>query len=289
MGRPRRNQNSNRKSNVVDVSDTEEYADKVDTSASNFIYDAVDEYHENKDREGMQKLTKLMRKPKAFSEVNEMLILWRSSKFWSSSFNPQEAVLGVATSSDEEETLQKKRKKKKKKKLPAEAEPLPELDSDLDEEKIENEDNMPSTWGSKKSAYYNADYVDEDIDGTKHLPWQSSACDSSFYLPLTDADESDVERAELELKEALAIQQQMAEQIDEADFELDFISRFKVTNYIQSQWIYSYFCFHARLQISYKGQKNYLLKKWKLMSTFHSYQKGKNSSFWIKSLLKWLS
>lgn len=52
---------------------------------------------------------------------------------------------------------------------------------------------------------------------------------------MTDADESDVERAELELKEALAIQQQMAEQIDEADFELDFISRFKVTNYIQSQ------------------------------------------------------
>jgi len=68
MGRPKRNVNRP-KSKDVDVSDMEEYYDKVDSSASNFIYDAVDEYHENQDKEGMQKLSKLMRKPKPFSEV----------------------------------------------------------------------------------------------------------------------------------------------------------------------------------------------------------------------------
>jgi len=190
MGRPKRNVNRP-KSKDVDVSDMEEYYDKVDTSASNFIYDAVDEYHENQDKEGMQKLSKLMRKPKPFSE---------------------EAVLGVATSSDEEESKPQKRKKKKTKKLPAEAEPLPGLDSDLDEERGGDEDEMTSTWGTKKSAYYNADYVDEDRD---------------------DADESDAERAELELKEALAIQQRMAEQLEEADFGLDFISHLKAADKVK--------------------------------------------------------
>jgi len=76
--------------------------------------------------------------------------------------------LGVATSSDEEESKPQKRKKKKTKKLPAEAEPLPGLDSDLDEERGGDEDEMTSTWGTKKSAYYNADYVDEDRDGIYH-------------------------------------------------------------------------------------------------------------------------
>jgi len=191
MGRPKRNGNNTRKSNTADVSDMEEYADKVDPSASNFIYDAVDEYHENRDKEGMQKLTKLLRKPKVFSE---------------------EAVLGVATSSDEEETQPKKRKKRKTKKAAAEAEPLPGLDSDLGEGGNDDEDEMHSSWGNKKSSYYNADYIDEDRD---------------------DADESDAERAELELKEALAIQQRMAEQLDEGDFGLDFITHLKAANKIK--------------------------------------------------------
>ena len=80
MGRPKRNGNNTRKSNTADVSDMEEYADKVDPSASNFIYDAVDEYHENRDKEGMQKLTKLLRKPKVFSEVISVFIKWEGSR-----------------------------------------------------------------------------------------------------------------------------------------------------------------------------------------------------------------
>ena len=65
----KRNQNSQHKSYVRDVSDTEEFPDAVDPSASNFIYDAVDEYHENLEREGIVKLNKLMRKSKTLAEV----------------------------------------------------------------------------------------------------------------------------------------------------------------------------------------------------------------------------
>lgn len=44
------------------------------------------------------------------------------------------------------------------------AEPLPPLDSDLEDEK-EDEDEQNLEWGKKRSAYYNADYVDEEWDG----------------------------------------------------------------------------------------------------------------------------
>ena len=71
--------------------------------------------------------------------------------------------MGVASSSEEDESKPKKRKKKKTKKSSAAAEPLPGLDSDLEEEK-ENEANE-TFWGNRKSDYYNADYIDEDRDG----------------------------------------------------------------------------------------------------------------------------
>ena len=45
-----------------------------------------------------------------------------------------------------------------------------------------------------------------------------------------DANESDAEVAELEEQEALAIQQRMAQQLEEADFGLDFITHLKVIN-----------------------------------------------------------
>ena len=75
----------------------------------------------------------------------------------------QEEVLGVASSSDEDEAI-KRPKKKKGKKGRLDAEPLPPLDSDLEDEK-EDEDEQNLEWGKKRSAYYNADYVDEEWDG----------------------------------------------------------------------------------------------------------------------------
>lgn len=68
MGKPKYKANYNRKSKV-DVSDTEEYADAVDPSASEFIYDAVDEHYENEEREGAEKLAKLMKKNKRITQV----------------------------------------------------------------------------------------------------------------------------------------------------------------------------------------------------------------------------
>ena len=73
--------------------------------------------------------------------------------------------MGVASSSEDEETTSRG-KKKKKKKFIQEAEPLPPLDSDLEEEH-EDDDGKAITdeWGKKRSAYYSADYVDEEWDG----------------------------------------------------------------------------------------------------------------------------
>ena len=68
MKRVKRKVNNNR-SSKVDVSDTEEYVDRVDPSSSSFIYDAVDEYHENQEREGAKQLAKLMKRPKSFAQV----------------------------------------------------------------------------------------------------------------------------------------------------------------------------------------------------------------------------
>ncbi len=69
MGKTKRNPAPNRNTKPKDVSDTEDYADAVDPNASEFIYDHVDEYFENQEREGAQRLARLMRKPKQLAEV----------------------------------------------------------------------------------------------------------------------------------------------------------------------------------------------------------------------------
>ena len=75
MVKPKSKANYKRKTKV-DVSDTEEYADAVDPSATEFIYDAVDEYYENEEREGAEKLAKLMKKNKRITQVNKFDILF---------------------------------------------------------------------------------------------------------------------------------------------------------------------------------------------------------------------
>lgn len=49
-----------------------------------------------------------------------------------------------------------------------------------------------------------------------------------MHFSLIDANEADAEVAELEEQEALAIQQRMTQQLEEADFGLDFITHLKV-------------------------------------------------------------
>jgi hypothetical protein len=83
----------------------------------------------------------------------------------------QEDVLGVASSSDEEETL-KMSKKKKLKKARLDAEPLPPLDNELEDEKEGDDEEENLEWGKKRSAYYNADYVDEEWDGRLYFDYK---------------------------------------------------------------------------------------------------------------------
>ena len=52
-------------------------------------------------------------------------------------------------------------------------------------------------WGRSKKAFYSTDYVDDELGGA-----------------------TDEEEAELEEQEALALQQRMAAELDEGDFEL---------------------------------------------------------------------
>lgn len=69
MGKPKRSANSNRPSKVKKDSVVEEYEDDVDPTATDFIYDAVDEYHENEEREAAEKLAKLMKRTKRTVQV----------------------------------------------------------------------------------------------------------------------------------------------------------------------------------------------------------------------------
>ncbi len=55
----------------VDVSNGNEYADKVDSSAADFIYDEVDQHYADEERQGMEKVHKLLKKPKATYRVNK--------------------------------------------------------------------------------------------------------------------------------------------------------------------------------------------------------------------------
>ena len=70
MGKTKRNAQPRKDRKPKDVSDTEEYEDAVDPNASEFIYDHVDNYFENQEREGAEKLARLMKRPKTFDEVS---------------------------------------------------------------------------------------------------------------------------------------------------------------------------------------------------------------------------
>ncbi|KAH3733833.1 something about silencing protein 10-like [Dreissena polymorpha] len=76
-----------------------------------------------------------------------------------------------------------------------------ELGSDVEEE-TDEEEGLPDrkSWGAKRSKYYG---------------------DNNIGAPGVAADADDEEEAELEEKEALRLQRQMAEQLDDQDFGLD--------------------------------------------------------------------
>ncbi|XP_034186736.1 UTP3 small subunit processome component Sas10 [Osmia lignaria lignaria] len=76
------------------------------------------------------------------------------------------------------------------------------MESDI--EGLDNDFDLPNekAWGKKKKAYYSTDYVDAD------------------FASIT---QKDLAEAELEEQEARNIQKRLAEQLDDADFGLDFI------------------------------------------------------------------
>nr|CAD7425740.1 unnamed protein product [Timema monikensis] len=77
-------------------------------------------------------------------------------------------------------------------------------DSDLDAQ--EDGDDLPNVraWGQSKRDFYHTDYVDQDYGGF---------------------DGKDAVAAEYEEQEARAIQQRLAEQLDEGDFSLDIFTK----------------------------------------------------------------
>ncbi|XP_047361796.1 something about silencing protein 10 [Vespa velutina] len=76
------------------------------------------------------------------------------------------------------------------------------MESDI--EGLEDDFNIPDerAWGKKKRTYYSTDYVDPDY---------------------ASASQKDLVNAEIEEQEARSIQKRLAEQLDDADFGLDFI------------------------------------------------------------------
>ena len=86
MGKPKRNSNNTiKKFKDGDTSD-EEYIDTVDPSASEFVYDAVDEYYENEEREGAENLAKLMKRKKKPLQVMKTVLVTCSISFNFSDF-----------------------------------------------------------------------------------------------------------------------------------------------------------------------------------------------------------
>ncbi|KAK2586890.1 hypothetical protein KPH14_009827 [Odynerus spinipes] len=76
------------------------------------------------------------------------------------------------------------------------------MESDI--EGLEDDFNIPDerAWGKKKRTYYSTDYVDPDY---------------------SSVSQKDLANAEIEEQEARSIQKRLAEQLDDADFGLDFI------------------------------------------------------------------
>lgn len=90
-----------------------------------------------------------------------------------------------------------------------ENEEVDSMESDI--EGLQEDIDMPNekAWGKKKKAYYSTDYVDPDY---------------------TIASQKDLTEAEIEEEEARNIQKRLAEQLDDADFGLDFIKPKKEDN-----------------------------------------------------------
>ena len=80
------------------------------------------------------------------------------------------------------------------------------MESDI--EGLKEEFDLPNekAWGKKKKIYYSTDYVDPDY---------------------ATASQKDIAEAEIEEEEARSIQKRLAEQLDDADFGLEFIQRTK--------------------------------------------------------------
>ncbi|XP_031827034.1 UTP3 small subunit processome component Sas10 [Nomia melanderi] len=80
-----------------------------------------------------------------------------------------------------------------------------------DIEGLQEDFDLPNekAWGKKKKAYYSTDYVDPDYATTS---------------------QKDLADAEMEEEEAKNIQKRLAEQLDDADFGLDFIQTTKAKN-----------------------------------------------------------
>lgn len=74
-----------------------------------------------------------------------------------------------------------------------------------DIEGLPQDDDLPNerAWGKKKRAFYSTDYVDQDY---------------------ASASQKDLADAEMEEKEARNIQKRLAEQLDDADFDLDLLA-----------------------------------------------------------------
>lgn len=81
-------------------------------------------------------------------------------------------------------------------------EPIDSMESDI--EGLDDDFNIPDerAWGKKKRTYYSTDYVDPD------------------YASVSQKDQVN---AEIEEQEARSIQKRLAEQLNDADFGLDFI------------------------------------------------------------------
>ncbi|XP_066597740.1 something about silencing protein 10 [Prorops nasuta] len=77
------------------------------------------------------------------------------------------------------------------------------IESDIEELQSDNDLPNERAWGQKKRTYYSTDYVDPDY---------------------ASASQNDMDKAELEEKEAKTIQKRLAEQLDDADFGFDFVA-----------------------------------------------------------------
>ncbi|XP_041480309.1 something about silencing protein 10-like [Lytechinus variegatus] len=153
-----------------------------DPSSRDYIYDEVDEFHANKEKISLDVGT-------ALGPAD-------------SSDNEEEEVLGWDDEDDEEDTILKERLQRFRRQ-----EKMDEMASDLEDEEDDDEgdgntDEISSkAWGKRKQNYYDTDYVDDDLPGLDQL--------------------EETANQEAEEKEALAIQNRMAEALQDDDFGLD--------------------------------------------------------------------